>query len=115
MPKPALIEVRAHLQAYLLGVESLSDFHRWFVGWRRANPENANPLTRNIGLRIAEFTRGHWSEPQLRCKLLELLQGTPTIAPQARVETSPWQVPDSSFAARFEASPRQDTPATHSE
>jgi hypothetical protein len=102
MPRrPTFAEVRAHLQSYLLGIESLPDFHRWLVGWRRANPDDGNALTHDIALRLAEYTRGHWTEPQLRGKLLELLE-VKTMAPYAEVNAPSWQAAGVSFAALFE-------------
>jgi hypothetical protein len=99
--RPTFAEVREHLQAYLLGVESLPDFHRWLVGWRRANPDDGNALTHDIALRLAEYTRGHWTEPQLRGKLLPLLE-VQTMAPYAEVDAPSWQATGTSFAALFE-------------
>lgn len=80
MPRPASTQVREHLQAYLLGVESLPNFHVWFVEWRRTNPHSGDGLTHDIELRLAEYKRGHWSERQLRGLLLGLLE-SPTLAP----------------------------------
>jgi hypothetical protein len=79
MSRPASAQVRERLQAYLLGVESLPALHAWFVGWRRENPDGGDSFTHDIELRLAEYTRGHWSEPQLRGLLLGLLEG-PTLA-----------------------------------
>lgn len=79
MPRLTSAPVREHLQAYLLGLEKLPDFHAWFVGWRQANPDGGDGLTHDIDLRLAEYTGGHWSEPQLRGLLLGLLEG-PTLA-----------------------------------
>lgn len=71
MPYDPLREVRAHLQQYLLGAISLPDFHLWFVRWRRANlDDERHPLARMVDLRLAEYTTGHWTEPQLRERLL---------------------------------------------
>jgi hypothetical protein len=80
MPRPASTQVREHLQAYLLGSESLPEFHAWFVEWRRTNPDSGDGLTHDIDLRLAEYNRGHWSESQLRGLLLSLLEG-PTLTP----------------------------------
>lgn len=74
MPRPPSIQVREHLQAYLLGSESLPDFRAWFVEWRRANPDGGDGLTHDIDLRLAEYNRSHWSEGQLRGLLLSLLE-----------------------------------------
>jgi hypothetical protein len=106
--RPTSAEVREHLQAYLLGVESLPDFHRWFVGWRHANPHDGDAMTHDIALRLAEYTRGHWTEPQLRGKLLELLE-VQTMAPRVEVDAPPWRAAGGSFAALFEtAAPASD-------
>jgi hypothetical protein len=101
MPRPTFVQVREHLQAYLLGIESLPDFHLWFVGWRRANPNVSDALTHDIDLRLAEYTGGHWTEPQLRGKLLELLE-VKTMAPHVEVSAPSWQATRASFAALFQ-------------
>ena len=84
MPNDPLRGVRAQAQQYLLGVVSLPDFHRWFVEWRRANPEGEkHPLARGIDLRLAEYTTGHLTEAQLRGRLLDSIGigGTVTLTP----------------------------------
>jgi hypothetical protein len=82
-------EVRARLQGYLLGSESLAVFHDWFVRstseMRRAGRADATVL--GIELRLAEYKRGHWSEPQLRGRLRQLVPDT-LSATQATSE--PW-------------------------
>ena len=90
MPKSPLVEVRAHLQRFLLGVDSLPEFQKWFVGWRRRNGENMDALGHDIGLRIAEYTRGDWTEAQLRGKLLGLVEGQ-SISPTVLVSAEAWQ------------------------
>lgn len=109
MSRPTFIQVREHLQAYLLGVESLPDFHRWLVGWRRANPDNGNAMTHDIALRLVEYTRGHWTEPQLRGKLLELLE-VQTMTTPVEVDAPSWQAVGASFAALFETEARVPNP-----
>ena len=58
-------------------------------------------MTHDIALRLAEYTRGHWTEPQLRGKLLELLE-VQTMAPCVEVDAPSWQAAGGSFAALFE-------------
>jgi hypothetical protein len=89
MPSSPLVEVRAHLQRFLLGVESLPDFQLWFVGWRRRNEASIDALGHDIGLRLAEYTRGHWSEAQLRGKLLSLIGGG-TLSSTVVSSAAPW-------------------------
>jgi hypothetical protein len=71
-------EIRARLQSYLLGKDSLPTFHDWFAqttsGQRRSGSADAMILT--IELRLAEYKRGSWSEPQLRQHLRRLLPDT---------------------------------------
>lgn len=68
--------IRAALAHYLAGEISLVDFDRWFTPstWdieRQADPE-AEALADEIDLRLAEYTSGHWTEPELRQKLRDL-------------------------------------------
>jgi hypothetical protein len=100
MPRPASVQVREHLQAYLLGVESLPNLHAWLVGWRRTNPGSGDALTHDIEIRLAEYERGHWSDGQLRGLLLNLLEG-PTLAP-SRVEEPDVFQPYGRYEARSE-------------
>jgi len=113
MPNSPLVEVRAHLQRYLLGVDGLADFHRWFVRWRRRHSEQLDAFAHDIDLRLAEYSGGDWTEPQLRGELLRLLQ-EPTMAPWANVSTTPWHGAGASFATLFEISAPTEAPATHS-
>jgi hypothetical protein len=106
--------VREHLQAFLLGAESLPDFHRWFVSWRRTNPDSQTPQTRAIDLLLAEYVRLHRTEPQLK-GLLWKLYGETTLAVPVRTEVAPWREIRESFAALFESSDRVGAAASDSD
>jgi hypothetical protein len=91
-----LRDVRARLQRYLLDMETLREFHQWFVpvAWKLRNSGGADRTVRGIELRLAEYKRGDWTEPQLRAKLQELLPGT--VAAGAP-ESDTWEAEGSPF------------------
>lgn len=59
-----------HLQAHLIGRESLDQFEDWFVSqsWdaHKSNDQAAMDLISDIELRLAEFSNGHWSKEELQ-------------------------------------------------
>lgn len=90
MPDSAsLAEVRARLQGYLLGQESLPEFHNWFVvtASRLRRSGGADATVKTLELRFAEYKRGDWSEAQLRGLLLRLLEAN-TLSPTQRPTTA---------------------------
>ena len=70
------LEIRASLVRYLNDDMSLAEFEDWFVpvawGIERTGNRGAIELAGEIELRLAEFSNGHWSEPELRSKLASL-------------------------------------------
>jgi hypothetical protein len=70
------LEIRASLVRYLNGDISLAEFEDWFVpvAWsiERTGNRDAIELAAEIELRLAEFSNGHWTEPELRSKLASL-------------------------------------------
>ncbi len=70
------LEIRASLVRYLSDDISLAGFEDWFVpvawGIERTGNQGAIELAGEIELRLAEFSNGHWSEPELRSKLASL-------------------------------------------
>lgn len=71
------LEIRTRLGQYLGGEISLHEFEDWFIptAWgilRTANGGLAE-LVGEIELRLAEFSNGHWTEPELRAKLEPLV------------------------------------------
>jgi hypothetical protein len=68
--------IRASLVRYLSDDISLAEFEGWFVpvawGIERTGNRDAIELAGEIELRLAEFSNGHWSEPELRSKLASL-------------------------------------------
>jgi hypothetical protein len=90
MPDSLLREVRAHLQRYLLGTESLAEFHNWFVvaASDLRSVGGADDMVKRIELRLAEYKRGDWSESQLRGRLLDVLPAQTLAASEA--ESRPW-------------------------
>ncbi len=70
------LEIRASLVRYLSDEISLAEFEDWFVpvawGIERTGNRGAIELAGEIELRLAEFSNGHWSEPELRGKLASL-------------------------------------------
>ena len=67
------LEIRDWLGQYLDGKISLRQFEDWFVPAAWGIPRTASPgtlrLVGEIELRLAEFSNGHWTEPELRAKL----------------------------------------------
>src|SRR5260370_36704832 len=68
--------VRTKLVKYLTGTKSLRAFRRWFVPatWDigEGAPVGMRKLVYEIKLRLAEYSNGHWSESELRAKLLSV-------------------------------------------
>ena len=67
------MEIRDRLARYLNGDLALHEFEEWFVpvAWSIEQSRNANAieLAGEIELRLAEFSNGHLSEPELRSKM----------------------------------------------
>lgn len=67
------LEIRDWLGQYLDEAISLRQFEEWFVPVAWGIPRTANQgilgLVGEIELRLAEFSNGHWTEPELRAKL----------------------------------------------
>jgi hypothetical protein len=67
------LEIRDRLSQYLDEGISLGQFEEWFVPVAWGIPRTANQdtlgLVGEIELRLAEFSNGHWTEPELRTKL----------------------------------------------
>lgn len=96
----ALRDVRAHLQQYLLGNETLPVFHDWFMtatsSLRRCGA--ADERVQTIACRLAEYKRRDWTEAQLRGRLREdvpwvdtydFAYGRPEPGPTVDSATSP--------------------------
>jgi hypothetical protein len=83
-------DIRAHLQQYLLGQASLSDFQRWFMPavWRASERDQPSKLMRAVELWLAEYTNGHRSERDLQRLFQGHVGGTVTAA---TTSTEPWR------------------------
>jgi hypothetical protein len=68
--------VRHALGSLLADEIPLREFQAWFapVAWGLGST-SANPLTRRVELRLAEFTSGDWTEAELRLRLAEEMFG----------------------------------------
>lgn len=71
METPAMDQIRAHLAMYLAGDCSLEAFEDWFVPHalslvEESGDPGADELTYEIELRLAEFSHGDWTEPELK-------------------------------------------------
>lgn len=69
-------EIQQQLDWYLRGDISLADFEAWLVPatWD-ISPQSdsaAQDLATAITLRVAEFTKGDWTEDELRAELTEI-------------------------------------------
>jgi len=67
------LDIRSNLAAWELGLIELEAFEDWFIGatWdiSKSGNEAAIMLTKEIDLRLAEHTNGHWTEQELKLKL----------------------------------------------
>ena len=70
--------IRERLARYLNGETPLRDFDAWFVPatWEVDQAQNpvAHDLTNEIYLRLAEYSNGHWTEPELKDRLRQLVE-----------------------------------------
>ena len=68
-------QIRGRLSRYLSGQGSLEEFDTWFTPatWdvERQGDQEAEVLADEIMLRLAEFSRGHWTEAELKARLRE--------------------------------------------
>jgi hypothetical protein len=66
-----------HVHSYLRGQENVNEFQDWFVPatWNinQTSNRDAIAMSRRIGLRLAEFLNGHWTEHELKDRLAEML------------------------------------------
>jgi hypothetical protein len=73
--------VRAQLFQLMTGLLPLRDFQVWFapVAWRLGRPENRDlyPLARRVELRLAEYTRGDWSQQDVLREIGRFLRPDP--------------------------------------
>ncbi len=69
--------VRMNLWNYLHGKSSLNEFKDWFIPatWDVEKTEKASviDLVNQIKLRLAEYSNGHWEEPELKAQLVSML------------------------------------------
>ena len=88
-------EVLEYLTRYLVGDLTVADFHRWFMPrmWDlpQADP-GSHRFSRQVALRLAEFTSDHCTESELRDALLELLPEPITLSP-SRSSVEHWSGP----------------------
>ena len=70
------MEIRQQLARYVDGGSNLNQFEDWFVPATWNIPKGdvvAIELARDVELRLAEHTNGHWTEIELKEKLLGLV------------------------------------------
>src|SRR5215831_1942943 len=71
------LDIRAKVFDYVDGRLSFADFHDWVTPhvWNAGSLGNqlADELAGEIGLRIAEFTGGYWTEAELKSLLRPLV------------------------------------------
>jgi hypothetical protein len=73
------LDIHNQLVSYLAGDSSLQAFRDWFDSstWDMEETganQDALRLAGEVELRLAEFSNGHWTEDELRSKLLPLIQ-----------------------------------------
>lgn len=85
---PPLLErqIRQQLAHYIAGEQSLETFTEWFfpATWNvhLRNDRAAEDLAYEIGLRLAEFSSGDWTEDELKALLRPLVEFHPVSAAQ---------------------------------
>lgn len=88
-------EVLEYLTRYLVGDLTIADFHRWFMHrmWElpQADPDS-HRLSRQVALRLAEYTSDYCTEAELRDALLELLLEPVTLS-TSRSSVDHWSGP----------------------
>lgn len=66
------VDIRRSLSRFIVGEISIEEFEDWFVAatWEveKSGNINAIDLAREVDLRLAEFSNGHWSVDELRRK-----------------------------------------------
>jgi hypothetical protein len=73
------MQISERLSRYLGGLESVAEFHDWFIPatWNIEAEQAADPdavrLAHKIQLLLAEFSSEHWSEEELRQNLWLLM------------------------------------------
>jgi hypothetical protein len=71
-------EIHDELVRYLAGEISMTDFRNWFYSttWEIQQPidQTLAEVIGEVGLRLAEFSSGHWTESELRGKLVPLVR-----------------------------------------
>ena len=93
-------ELRKTLWNYILGRLSLDQFKDWFIplsqGIENKAEQSLVDLSYQVKLRLAEFSNGDWTEPELKDQLVPLLMNPSALAPMYFFET---------VAAEVEAKP----------
>ena len=111
MNQPLVLELASELQRYLASHISLSEFRDWFDSATWDIDEESillRQITREIELRLAEYSNGHWTEGELRDMFTPLLtiaavSSRPSFSTGASsVTSSPATDPRSGFGIRFE-------------
>ena len=89
MDQQLTLKIQNHLARYLSGEITLEDFRKWFdvATWDAVDTATtaAQQLAGQIDLWLAEFSKGHWTESELREKLRPLARIVWTT------QGSPWQ------------------------
>ena len=90
------LDIHDQLVQYVAGETTLLAFRDWFdsSSWdleERGANQDAFRLAGEVELRLAEFSNGHWTESELRSKLLPLIQ-TLTQRDQRWGDSAAWYV-----------------------
>lgn len=74
------LDIRSHLQAYLLGEATLEAFAGWFwpATFSMTTEDDCHlvALVGEIQLRLSEFNAGHWTEPEFHEQMHRILNAT---------------------------------------
>lgn len=86
MPPPLERQIREQLARYIAGEQSLETFAEWFfpATWNvhLRDDRAAADFAYEIGLRLAEFSNGDWTEDELKALLRPLVEPRPVSAAQ---------------------------------
>lgn len=77
--------IQEHVQRYVAGDLTASEFEAWFwpatINVEQANDTRAEAMTYEIMLRLAEYSKGHWTEAELKELLRPIGARTPIVTP----------------------------------
>lgn len=85
MHHPLSNAMQKHVQRYVAGDLTVSEFEAWFwpatIKVEQASDVRAEAMTYDIMLRLAEYSKGHGTEAELKDLLCPIGARTPIVTP----------------------------------